>query len=509
MTTAEPGLDAFAKTYGEGRAQLVWMRVVDDLETPVSAYLKIGHGRPYAFLYESVEGGAWRGRYSIIALEPDLVWRSFGGRAERAEGTDIASGRFTPEAKPTLESLRDLVAECRFDLPPGLPPMAAGLFGVLGYDMIRLAEPLGEPNPDPLNLPDAVMTRPSVVAIFDGVAQEIILATPARPGAASAEAAHAEAVARLEALRQKLAEASPARPAGTTPKPCAPLTSPVSQAAYGEIVEKAKQYIRAGDIFQVVPSHRFSADYPRDPFAFYRSLRRTNPSPFLYFLNFGDFQLAGSSPEILVRLRDRKITIRPIAGTRRRGATPEEDQALETELLADPKERAEHLMLLDLGRNDVGRAVLSGDEGRNAETTAPRVRVTQSFFIERYSHVMHIVSNVEGDAAPDADPVDVILAALPAGTLSGAPKVRAMQIIDELEMYKRGVGYGGAAGYISANGSVDTCIVLRTALFKDGRIYAQAGGGVVADSDPKAEYEETLHKLGAIRRAADEAWRFE
>jgi anthranilate synthase component I len=258
------------------------------------------------------------------------------------------------------------------------------------------------------------------------------------------------------------------------------------------LVNKAKEYIAAGDIFQVVPSHRFSAPFPLDPFSLYRSLRRTNPSPFLFYLNFQGFQLVGSSPEILVRLRDGKVSIRPIAGTRRRGKTPDEDLALEKELLADEKELAEHLMLLDLGRNDVGR-----------------VRVTEKFVIERYSHVMHIVSNVEGDAPDNVDPIDVILTALPAGTVSGAPKVRAMQIIDELETVKRGVGYGGAAGYISANGSVDTCIVLRTALVKDGMMYVQAGGGVVADSDPDAEYDETLHKSNALRRAAEEAWRFD
>ena len=259
----------------------------------------------------------------------------------------------------------------------------------------------------------------------------------------------------------------------------------------------------------MVPSHRLRAPFTRDPFAFYRALRRLNPSPYLYFLNFGDFQIAGSSPEILVRLRDGKVTIRPIAGTRPRGATPEADQALERELLADPKERAEHLMLLDLGRNDVGRAVMLNQEGRNApRASAPRVRVTESFGIERYSTVMHIVSNVEGDASPGLDPVDVILTALPAGTLSGAPKIRAMQIIDELETEKRGVAYAGAVGYISSEGEVDTAILLRTALFKDAMMYGQAGGGVVADSDPDAEYDETLHKARALRRAAAEAWRF-
>ncbi len=281
--------------------------------------------------------------------------------------------------------------------------------------------------------------------------------------------------------------------------------------SYGKVVERAKEYIAAGDIFQVVPSQRFRAPFDLDPFSLYRSLRRLNPSPFLFFLDFGNFQLAGSSPEILVRLRDGKITIRPIAGTRPRGKTPEEDLALEQELLADPKERAEHLMLLDLGRNDVGRVALLREPGANddaVETAGPTVRVTQSFTVERYSHVMHIVSNVEGDAPPNADPVDVLMAALPAGTLSGAPKVRAMQIIDELEVEKRGIAYAGAAGYISCTGAVDTCIILRTALVKDGMMYVQAGGGVVADSDPVAEYEETMHKSRALKRAAEEAWRF-
>jgi anthranilate synthase component 1 len=277
------------------------------------------------------------------------------------------------------------------------------------------------------------------------------------------------------------------------------------------MVEKAKVYIRAGDIFQVVPSQRFRAPFTLDTFAFYRSLRRMNPSPFLFFLNFGNFQLAGSSPEIMVRLRDNRITIRPIAGTRPRGKTPEEDLALEKDLLSDPKELSEHLMLLDLGRNDVGRVASLREPGRNdapQRYRGPNVRVTQSFGIERYSHVMHIVSNVEGEAPEGVDPIDVIMAALPAGTVSGAPKVRAMEIIDELESEKRGISYAGAAGYISSEGEVDTCILLRTALFKDGMMYVQAGGGVVADSDPVAEYEETMDKSRALRRAAEEAWRF-
>ncbi len=505
----ERAREAFAEAYASRRPQVVVRRVVDDLETPVSAFLKIGRGRAYAFLFESVEGGAWRGRYSVIALDPDLVWRARGDRAEVADGADaVEASAFAPQAAGALASLRTLVEASRIDLPPELPPMAAGLFGVLGYDTVRLAEPLGPPNPDPLDLPDAVMMRPRVVAVFDGVAQEILLVAPVRPQAGlPAEAARLQAESRLDAVAARLRTpvvrpAEPAAPAKPPPTP----RSPVDRVAYRAVVERAKRYIEAGDIFQVVPSRRLEAPHPGDPFAFYRALRRLNPSPFLYFLDFGGFQLAGSSPEILVRYRDGRVTIRPIAGTRPRGATPAHDAEMEAELLADPKEQAEHLMLLDLGRNDVARAIGLGREGANRPG---RVRVTQSFAVERYSHVMHIVSNVEGEATTPLDPVDVILTALPAGTLSGAPKVRAMQIIDELETVKRGVGYGGAAGYIGAGGEVDTAIVLRTALFKDGMMHVQAGGGVVADSDPDAEFDETEHKARALLRAAQEAWRFE
>ncbi|MFC3078039.1 anthranilate synthase component I [Phenylobacterium terrae] len=508
----EPAFDAFESRYRTGAAQVVWTRLVDDLETPVSAYLKIGQGQPYAFLFESVEGGAWRGRYSVITLGPDIVWRCRGEAAEIAEGADIAAERFRP-AGETLESLRDLVAASRLDIPAGLPPMAAGVFGALGYDMVRLVEPVKDVPADPLDLPDGVMVRPSIVAIFDGVAQEIILTTTVRAGTAPAREAYEAAIGRLAKVVADLKKPTPPVAGDGQPLPDR-FETPVSRERYREIVERAKEYIRAGDIFQVVPSHRFRAPFPHDPFALYRSLRRSNPSPFLFYLNFGGFQLAGSSPEILVRLRDGKITIRPIAGTRPRGATPEEDRALEAELIADPKERAEHLMLLDLGRNDVGRVAMLGQEGRNApppapgQARAPHVRVTASFFVERYARVMHLVSNVEGDAPENVDPVDVLMAALPAGTLSGAPKVRAMQIIDELEIEKRGIAYAGAVGYFGADGAVDTCIVLRTACFKDGTMYVQAGGGVVADSDPDAEYDETLHKARALRDAAEEAWRF-
>ena len=508
----EPAREAFEEAYERGEARLVYTRLIDDLETPVSAYRKIADGKPYAFLFESVEGGAWRGRYSWVAMEPDLVWRTWGDQAEVATGDAIAKDEFTPCDQGALDSLRDLIASSRLEIPRGLPPMAAGVFGVIGYDLVRLVEKLPHRPADPLSLPDAIMMRPTVVAIFDGVAQEILIVTAVRPSHLRAPEAFDGAVSRIAAIVTALgAPTIPAR--ATSNRETTALASPINREAYGDLVNRAKAYIREGDIFQVVPSHRFSAPYPGDPLALYRSLRRTNPSPFLYFLNFPDFQLIGSSPEILVRLRDGKITLRPIAGTRPRGKTPDEDAALERELLADEKERAEHLMLLDLGRNDVGRVAMLRDAGRNDGPgdgpAEPRVRVTESFVIERYSHVMHIVSNVEGDAPDGLDPVDVLMAALPAGTLSGAPKVRAMEIIDELETVKRGIAYGGAVGYFGADGSVDTCIVLRTGLVKDGMLHVQAGGGVVADSDPSAEYEETLHKSRALARAAEEAWRFD
>ena len=504
-----PAFDAFSAAYAAGRPQVAWTRLIDDLETPVSAYLKIARGEPFAFLFESVEGGAWRGRYSVVAMQPELIWRCRGDKAEIAQGGDLSV--FAPQPGGALDSLRELVVASRIALPDGLPPMWSGVFGVLGYDMVRLAERLPGVNPDPLDLPDAVMIRPSVVAVFDAIAQEIILVTTVRPNGASAKDAYAAAQARLAKVQDDLKAPMPAPTAPQAAPATFDFATKVSRADYAAIVAKAKDYILAGDIFQVVPSHRFSAPFDLPPFALYRSLRRTNPSPFLFYLNFGAFQLVGSSPEILVRLRDGKVTIRPIAGTRPRGATPEQDLALEKELLADPKERAEHLMLLDLGRNDVGRVAALGSEGHNDAAPSAggaHVRVTDSFIIERYSHVMHIVSNVEGDAPEGLDPVDVLMAALPAGTLSGAPKVRAMEIIDELEIEKRGVGYGGAVGYFGADGSVDTCIVLRTGMVKDGRLYVQAGGGVVADSDADAEYDETLHKSRAIKRAAEEAWRF-
>ena len=493
----EPPQSAFAERYARGEAQVAWTTLVADLETPVSAFLKIAGGKPMSFLLESVEGGAVRGRYSVIGLEPDLIWRANGTRAELNRSAR-SSGVFQPCSEPPLDALRSLIAESRIELPDDLPPMAAGVFGYLGYDTVRLIEELPPPNPDPIGLPDAVLMRPTLIVVFDAVKDAITVVTPVRPEpGVTAGAALTRAQERLsaivDALDRPLDKAAADIEAGPLDVAAKSNTTP---AEYRDMVLKAKDYILAGDIFQVVLSQRFEAPFSLPPFSLYRALRRVNPAPFLYFLDFGAYAIAGSSPEILVRARGGTVTIRPIAGTRPRGATPHEDKALEEELLADPKERAEHLMLLDLGRNDVGRVSKIGT-----------VSVTDQFFVERYSHVMHIVSNVEGRLANGRDALDALAAGFPAGTVSGAPKVRAMQIIDEMEKEKRGL-YAGSVGYFSAAGEMDTCIVLRTALVKDGVMYVQAGAGIVADSEPRFEQQECVNKAKALFRAAEEARRF-
>jgi anthranilate synthase component 1 len=494
----EPEAGAFAKSYARGEPQVVWTTLVADLETPVSAFLKIAGGRAMSFLLESVEGGAVRGRYSIIGLDPDLVWRTVAGKAEINRAARDRHSRFTPCNAQPLTALRALIAESRIELPPALPPMAAGVFGYLGYDMVRLMEELPPPNPDPIGLPDAMLMRPTIVVVFDTARDTVTVVTPVRPEkGVSAKAALARAGERLNAIVEALEAPLDHAAANGRSGPLAVLPrSNTTPAEFERMVSAAKDYIAAGDVFQVVLAQRFEAPFELPPFALYRALRRVNPSPYLYFLDFGEFALAGSSPEILVKVNAGKVTIRPIAGTRPRGATPHEDKALEIELLSDPKERAEHLMLLDLGRNDVGRVAEIGT-----------VKVTDQFFIERYSQVMHIVSNVEGALAEPHDALDALAAGFPAGTVSGAPKVRAMEIIDELEKEKRGV-YAGCVGYFSAGGEMDTCIVLRTALIKDGVMYVQAGAGIVADSDPRSEQQECINKARALFRAAEEAKRF-
>jgi anthranilate synthase component 1 len=466
MTTL-PDYEAFARAYGAGEAEVAVTTLVADLETPVSAYLKLARGRAgNMFLLESVEGGAQRGRYSMIGLDPDLIFRSTGDHAEINRRALADPEAFVPCPGDPLDVLRSLLAESRISMPPGLPPMSAGVFGYLGYD---------------------------------GARDEMAVVTPVRPApGVTARAAYESAMARLDAVVDAL-ESPLDHAAGMAVDPlvkAGEARSNTGEAEFKAMVVRAKDYIAAGDAFQIVLSQRFTSRFDLPAFALYRALRRVNPSPYLCFLDFGGFQIVCSSPEILVRVRDGKVVIRPIAGTRPRGKSPTEDEALAAELLADPKERAEHLMLLDLGRNDVGRVAKIGS-----------VKVTDSFFIERYSHVMHIVSNVEGELRQGVDAVAALAAGFPAGTVSGAPKVRAMQIIDELEKDKRGI-YAGCIGYFGAGGEMDTCIVLRASVVKDGFMHVQAGAGIVYDSSPAAEQKECGDKARALFRAAEEAVRF-
>ena len=496
--TVPPGFASFRSAYDAGRGTMVWRRGVADLETPVAAFLKLAHGRPNSFLLESVEGGATRGRYSIIGMEPDLIWRCRDGRRRgepiRAFGATCLHRRTHGRRSTVCEPL---IAETRLDVPPNLPPMAGGLVGYLGYDMVRLMERLPVKNRDVVGVPEALMLRPTLFAIFDNVNDELTLAAPVYPQAdIAAEAAWEHAQERLEAAEAALERPLPHQPPPVMlPDPPAPASN-FSKPEFFAAVDRCKEYIAAGDAFQIVISQRFSVPFVLPPFSLYRALRRINPAPFLFFLDFGGFAVVGSSPEVLVRLRDGTVTIRPLAGTRRRGTTYEEDQALEAELLNDPKERAEHLMLLDLGRNDVGRVAELGS-----------VKVTESFVIERFSHVMHISSNVEGKLRDGLDALDALIGGFPAGTLSGAPKVRAMEIIEELEPDRRNI-YAGCIGYFAANGTMDTCIGLRTALVKDGVMHVQAGAGIVADSEREFEHEECRQKARALMRAAEEAVRF-
>lgn len=498
-----PDPDKFGTLYSAGTPQVVWTRVVADLETPVSAYLKLAGGKPNSFLLESVEGGAIRGRYSFIGVRPDLIWRCYGDKAEINRRALENPEHFEDEDQPALDSLRSLLDRSRIDLPEELPPMSAGLFGYMSYDTVRFAERIPDENPSALDTPDGIYIRPTVMAIFDTVEDVITIVTPVRPNpAVPAFDAYDAAVARLDAACTALERSVP-HSAGVraTAEDIQEPSSNMTPDAYKEMVNKAKDYIRAGDIFQVVLSQRFQTPFSLPPFALYRALRRTNPSPFLFFLDFGDFgsgefSIVGSSPEILVRLRDGKVTIRPIAGTRPRGANKAEDAANEASLINDPKELAEHLMLLDLGRNDVGRVAKIGS-----------VEVTERNIVEYYSHVMHIVSNVEGDARDGIDALTALMAGFPAGTVSGAPKVRAMEIIDELEPLRRGV-YAGCIGYFGADGAMDTCITLRTAVVKEGTMYVQAGAGIVYDSDPDSEHMECVNKSKALVKAAEEAVRF-
>ena len=490
----QPELAEFVDAYAAGRPQVVWTSLVADLETPVSAMLKLAEGRPYSFLLESVEGGEVRGRYSLLGIDPDLVFRATGHGCEVNRHWRHDRQAFEPLAGDSLAELRELVRRCRIDVPPALPPALACLVGYFGYETFGLVEDLPRAPQSDLAMPDMLFARPTLILVFDGLTDELFCIAPLWADGSDPERAIERAGERIDETLSRLSAAAPAA-ARDTSLPDLALTPVMPADDYEAMVLKAKEYIAAGDIFQVVLAQRFTCPFPLPPFQLYRALRRVNPSPFLYFLDLPDFAVVGSSPEILVRVRDGEVTIRPIAGTRPRGKTDEEDRANEASLLADPKECAEHLMLLDLGRNDVGRVA-----------AADSVEVTASFAIERYSHVMHIVSNVVGRLASDKDALDALFAGFPAGTVSGAPKIRACQIIAELEPETRGA-YAGGVGYFAPDGSVDSCIVLRTAVVKDGVMHVQAGAGIVADSDPAYEAAECRHKAGALIAAAQEAAR--
>lgn len=465
-------------------------RRIGDTETPVSALLKLGPDTPGTFLFESIIGGERLGRYSFIGHDPVEWFRIRAGQAETARDARFRSPAIM-DAAP-VEALRTFAARARASGDEALPPMASGAFGYVGYDMIQHVEPVAIRARDTLDVPEALLVIPRLVIIFDHLYQEILLV--ARFGEGEREAA----ALYLDSIEQRLDLPGPMPPRFEEAKRDeVELTSNTPQERYFEMVDTARDYIRAGDIFQVVPSQRLSAPWARRSIAFYRALRRLNPSAFMFHMALGDIRLVGSSPEILVRVRGGRVAIRPIAGTRPRSGDPLEDARRAEDLLGDEKEMAEHLMLLDLGRNDVGRVAAYGS-----------VEVTERFVVERYSHVMHIVSHVEGNLREGLDSVDALLAGFPAGTVSGAPKIRAMQIIDELETARRGI-YGGAVGYFGWAGDMDTCIALRTAVIKDGMLHIQAGGGVVLDSDPQYEFDETLHKAGALKRAAELAAAFE
>jgi anthranilate synthase component 1 len=485
----------FYKASSQDRAFLAVRKIVDDLTTPVAALLKLGPAQANIFLLESVKGGETRGRYSVIGLQPDQKFRVQDGQPQ----ISISDQTWSDLDAPPLDALRDFVTQAEVEVGPQLPPMLSGVFGFMGYDAIGWIEHIPMPAPNPLDTPEVLLIRPTLMAVFDSVNQEIILSRRLEPVAANdTKQAWDSAQRELDELEQTLLGPLPSGFVSQGEKRITgrERNSNTSIDQFHAMVGKAKQYIVEGDAFQVVLSQRFSLPFSLPAFALYRSLRKSNPSPFLFYLSMDGFSIVGSSPEILVRVRDRKVTIRPIAGTRPRGVDEADDLRLEADLLADKKERAEHLMLVDLGRNDAGRIAKPGS-----------VNVTKSFVIERYSKVMHLVSNVEAELADGKDALDALFAGFPHGTVSGAPKIRAMEIISELEQDRRGI-YAGAVGYFSANGDLDTCIALRTAVLKDGTMYVQAGGGNVLDSDEETERQETLHKSQALFDAAADAWRF-
>lgn len=490
-----PDFKEFKRLFNEGKPQLLWEDISTDTETPVSAVLKIREYSDYHLLYESVEGGR-KARHSIIACDPDVVWKCVDGKALINVNFNKDRNKFSPCKESALDSLRRLLSESSMEVPNNLPPMSAGIFGYMGYDMVRHMEKLPDKNPDTIGIPEAVYMRPRIVIIFDSLQDKASIITPVWVKEESgAQTSYDDARKRIKEIRTLLAK-EVVHNLSDKEISVGPFVSHVEEKEYYEVVRKARDYVYAGDICQVVPSRRWEGNFSAPAFSLYRSLRSLNPSPYLFYLNLGEFALVGSSPEILVRLQDGIVTIRPIAGTRKRGNDKKEDQALEKDLLADEKELSEHLMLLDLGRNDVGRVAKAGT-----------VKVTEKMVVERYSHVMHIVSNVEGYLAEGRDAIGALSAGFPAGTLTGAPKIRAMEIIDELEKERRSF-YGGTVGYFSSGGNMDTCIAIRTGLVKDGKLYIQAGGGIVADSKEEDEFLETENKAKALMKAAEQADKF-
>ncbi|MFK4004305.1 anthranilate synthase component I [Qipengyuania sp. NPDC077563] len=495
MTGDLNGSVSALEALGQGNPALVWRRIVADTVTPVGAALRLFQEGRGDFLLESVEGGEIRGRYSLLGLDPDLVFRASGDEASINRRWKTDRDSFEACDNGTLDALRELLAQCRIDVPEELPPALACLVGYFGYETIGLVEKLPRAPDNSLDVPDMLFVRPTLILVFDSLEDTLYCVAPVWPSDEAAEPMLERAQERIDAALSSLGSAIDMAGATAADHP-EPLPQPtLAPEEYATMVARAKDYITAGDIFQVVLSQRFTAPFALPPIALYRALRRVNPSPFLYFLDLPGFAVVGSSPEILVRVRDGEVTVRPIAGTRPRGKTAAEDLEAELSLLADPKERAEHLMLLDLGRNDVGRVAEAGS-----------VTVTDSFTVERYSHVMHIVSNVVGRLDPSRDALEAMFAGFPAGTVSGAPKLRACEIIAELEPATRGA-YAGGVGYFAPDGSLDSCIVLRTAVVKDGTMHVQAGAGIVADSDPAYEQRECEAKAGALFAAAREAVR--
>lgn len=482
-----PAFDEFGRLAEKGNLIPVYCEIMADMDTPVTAFRKIDNGQ-HAFLLESIEGGEKWARYSFLGADPALIFRSKGTRVEVLRGSEVSTYEY---ADPTLK-LRELLAAYQPVEVPGLPRFVGGAVGYLGYDMIRHFEQLPTERPDTIGAWDSYFMITDTLLIFDTVKQKIqVVATAHLDGTQSLEEAYNGAVAKIEQLvkrlRSPLAQSSQTVPA----QGAVGFSSNYTQAGFEAAVTKVKEYVRAGDVIQVVLSQRMSGDLTVDPFDIYRVLRTLNPSPYMFFLRCDDTIVTGASPEVMVRKEGTRVELRPIAGTRPRGATAEEDARLAEELLADPKERAEHVMLVDLGRNDLGRVCHTGT-----------VEVSELMVIERYSHVMHIVSNVRGELEGDRDAFDLVRATFPAGTLSGAPKIRAMEIIDELEPVRRGI-YGGAVGYVSYSGNMDLAIAIRTLVVKDGKVHLQAGAGLVADSDPTTEWQETVNKAMAVRRAIE------